>query len=135
MFLDLTVLYIESIMSPALYASYQQWLDDNPGKADRLEGIVSQLLEEYRSAMTANASPIPSSDKAIHKSCLRHAQTTILFELKKEIGLTPSEAENASSIRADVFLRAIWMGSILITGSEDTSSPSYTPLSEPIKDP
>jgi len=135
MFLDLTVSYIESVMSPALYASYQQWLNDNPGKSDRLEGIVSQLLEEYRSAMTANASPIPSSDKAIHKSCLRHAQTTILFELKKEIGMTPSEAENTSSIRADVFLRAIWMGSILITSSEDTSSPSYAPLSEPIQDP
>ncbi len=118
-------------MSPALYASYQQWLDDNPGKTDRLEGIINQVIAEYRSAMTANAAPVPSSNKAIHQSCVRHAQTTILFELKKEIGLTPSESENASAIRADVFLRAIWMGSILITGSEDTSSPSYAPLSEP----
>ena len=90
-------------MSPALYASYQQWLDDNPGKTDRLEGIINQVIAEYRSAMTANAAPVPSSNKAIHQSCVRHAQTTIIFELKKEIGLTPSESENASAIRADVF--------------------------------
>lgn len=132
MFLDLTTTYIESIMSPTLYASYLQWRDDNPGKVNRLEGIVNQVIAEYRSAMVANAAPIPSSDKAIHQSCVRHAQTTILFELKKEIGLTPSEAENAAAIRADVFLRAIWMGSILITGSEVSSSPSYAPLAEPI---
>ena len=131
MFLDLTTTYIESVMSPALYASYQQWLDDNLGKADRLEGIVDQVIAEYRSAMAANAAPVPSSDKAIHQSCVRHAQTTILFELKKEIGLTSSEAENSAAIRADVFLRAIWMGSILITGSEDPPSPSYAPLSDP----
>ena len=135
MFLDLTVSYIESVMSPSLYGSYQQWLSDNPGKANRLEGIVTQVIAEYRSAMAANAAPVPSSDKAIHQSCVRHAQTTILFELKKEIGLTPSESENASAIRADVFLRSIWMGSILITGSEVLSSPSYAPLSEPIQDP
>lgn len=135
MFLDLTVSYIESVMSPTVYASYQQWLDDNPGKAGRLDGIVSQVIAEYRSAMTANAAPVPSSDKAIHQSCVRHAQTTILFELKKEIGLAISEAENAAAIRADVFLRAVWMGSILITGSEVLSSPSYAPLAEPIQDP
>jgi hypothetical protein len=135
MWKELTVSYIESIMSPSVYASYQQWLSDNPEKAGRLADIISNTATEYRAAMAANAAPVPStSDTAIHESCVRHAQTTILFELKKEIGLAISEAENAAAIRADVFLRAVWMGSIPITVSTQPS-PSYAPLADLIQEP
>lgn len=128
MWKELTVSYIESIMSPTVYASYQQWLLDNPEKNGRLEDIIGVTATEFRNAMEANALPVPdTSVSAVHESCVRHAQTTILFELKKEIGLTLSEAENSAAIRADVFLRAVWMGSIPITISPQPS-PSYAPL-------
>ncbi|QHI70142.1 hypothetical protein [Tichowtungia aerotolerans] len=130
MWKELTVSYIESIMNPTVYASYQAWLSDNPGKAGRLADIISMTTTEYRSAMEANALPVPdTSASAVHESCVRHAQTTILFELKKEIGLTLSEAENAAAIRADVFLRAVWMGSIPIIISSQPS-PSYASLED-----
>lgn len=130
MWKELTVAYIESIMNPTVYASYQAWLSDYPEKSGRLEDIIGVTATEYRSAMEANALPVPdSSVSAVHESCVRHAQTTILFELKKEIGLTMSEAENAAAIRADVFLRAVWMGSIPITISPQPS-PSYAPLAD-----
>jgi len=135
MFVDLTTEYIESAMSPSLYASYDQWLQDNSGKAGRLDDIISHVLSEYRSAMVANGAPVPSTPAAIHESCVRHAQTTILFELKKEIGLSISEAENAAAIRADVFLRAVWMGSILITRDTEQPSPSYVALAASIEEP
>ena len=81
--------------------------------------------------MAANASPVPStSTVAIHESCIRQAQATILFELKKEIGLSISEAENAAAIRADVFLRAVWMGSIPIVAESVSAPPSYTSLGD-----
>lgn len=135
MWKELTVSYIESIMSPSVYASYQQWLSDNPEKAGRLADIISNTATEYRSAMAANAAPVPStSETAIHESCVRHAQTTVLFELKKEIGLSISEAENAAAIRADVFLRAVWMGSIPITVLPQPS-PSYAPLADLVQEP
>ena len=128
MWKEFTVAYIESIMSPALYASYEQWLIDNPGKAGRLADIISDIVSEYRNAMIANAAPVPTDPlDAIHVSCVRHAQTTILFELKKEIGLTPTEAENASAIRADVFLRGIWIGSIPIVAVAPPL-PSYSTM-------
>ena len=130
MWKELTVSYIESIMNPTVYASYQAWISDNPEKADRLADIIGMTATEYRSAMEANALPVPdTSSPAVHESCVRHAQTTILFELKKEIGLTLTEAENAAAIRADVFLRAVWMGSIRITISPQPS-PSYAPLAD-----
>ncbi len=128
MWKEFTVAYIESIMSPSLYASYEQWLVDNPGKAGRLNDIISDTVAEYRNAMLANAAPVPSESlNAIHVSCVRHAQTTIIFELKKEIGLTPSEAENAAAIRADVFLRGIWIGSIPIVAVAPPL-PSYSTM-------
>ncbi|QHI68465.1 hypothetical protein [Tichowtungia aerotolerans] len=117
-------------MNPTVYASYQAWLTDNPEKAGRLADIIEMTAIEYRSAMEANTLPVPdTSVPAVHESCVRHAQTTILFELKKEIGLTLTEAENAAVIRADVFLRAVWMGSIPITISPQPS-PSYAPLAD-----
>jgi hypothetical protein len=135
MFLDLTSEYIESVMSPSLYASYQQWIEDNPGKAGRLDDIISHIIAEFRSAMIANAAPVPAAATAIHESCVRHAQTTILFELKKEIGLAISEAENAAAIRADIFLRGIWMGSILITRDTEQPAPSYVALAASVEEP
>ena len=128
MWKEFTVAYIESIMSPSLYSSYEQWLVDNPGKSGRLADIINDIVAEYRNAMLANASPVPSESlSAIHESCVRHAQTTILFELKKEIGLSPSEAENATAIRADVFLRGIWIGSIPIVAFAPPL-PSYSAM-------
>ncbi|QHI70476.1 hypothetical protein [Tichowtungia aerotolerans] len=130
MWKELTVSYIESIMNPTVYASYQQWLTDDPDKGGRLADIIGTIATEYRSAMAANAAPVPSSpETAIHDSCVRQAQTTILFELKKEIGLAITEAENAAAIRADVFLRAVWMGSIPIVVAAVQSAPSYASLS------
>jgi hypothetical protein len=135
MWKELTVSYIESIMNPTVYASYQAWLTDNPEKVDRLADIIGLTATEYRSAMEANALPVPDTSlSAVHESCVRHAQTTILFELKKEIGLALTEAENAAAIRADVFLRAVWMGSIAITVSSQPS-PSYAPLADLPVDP
>jgi len=129
MWKELTVAYIESIMSPSLYSSYEQWLSDNPGKTGRLADIISDTVAEFRNALLANAAPVPSdSSNAVHVACVRHAQTTILFELKKEIGLALSEAENAAAIRADVFLRGIWIGSIPIVAVAPPL-PSYAPMS------
>ena len=135
MWKELTVSYIESIMNQTVYASYQQWLSDNPEKDGRLADIIANTATEYRCAMAANAAPVPStSATAIHESCVRHAQTTILFELKKEIGLAISEAENAAAIRADVFLRGVWMGSVSIVVGSVQAPPSYAspmPLADP----
>ena len=124
MWKELTVSYIESIMSPAVYASYQQWLDDNPGKVDRLEDIIGNTATEYRSAMAANAAPVPStSDMAVHESCVRHAQTTILFELKKEIGLSISESEK-DNVR-NLIYELMNIGVLIQNGNNDYYNTSY----------
>ncbi|NOU36238.1 MAG: hypothetical protein HOO88_05670 [Kiritimatiellaceae bacterium] len=126
MYFLLSVEFVESVMSAPLLAAYRQWLLDNPQKQGRLAAIIQQTAAEFRSAIQANGLPL-SDDRAtaLPESCLRYAQTTILFELKKEIGLTMSESENAAAIRADVFLRGIWTGAIPATLDGSIASPSY----------
>jgi len=126
MWKDLTVEHLESVMSADLLSDYQAWLVANPAKEERLAEIIQQTAAEFRSAIRANGLPLSDeTPTALPESCVRHAQTTILFELKKEIGQTMSEAENAAAVRADVFLRGIWFGSIPVTADESAQSPSY----------
>ena len=126
MYVLLSVEYLESVMSADLLSDYQAWLVANPEKEGRLAEIIQQTAAEFRSAIQANGLPLSDDrETALPESCLRHAQTTILFELKKELGQTLSEAENAAAVRADVFLRGIWMGSIPVTADPSAQSPSY----------
>jgi len=132
----LTVSHIESVMSPPLYASYIQWLSDHTGKAGRLAAIISQTAAEFRSALLSNGMPVPSGyPTAVPESCLRHAQTIILFELKRELGLNHTDAENAAAVRSDVFIRGVWSGHIPINRDTAQLSPTYTALASPIADP
>jgi hypothetical protein len=128
MFVVLSVEYIESIMPADLLSDYQAWLVANPAKEGRLAEVIQQTAAEFRSAIQANGLPLSDANPtALPESCVRHAQTTILFELKKELGQTMSEAENVAAVRSDVFLRGIWMGSIPVTADPSAQSPSYSP--------
>ena len=127
MWKNLTVEHLESVMSAGLLSDYQAWLVSNPTKEGRLAVIIQQTAAEFRSAISANGLPLSDdTPTALPESCVRHAQTTILFELKKEIGQTMSEAENAAAVRSDVFLRGIWMGSIPVTADPSAQSPSFS---------
>ncbi len=126
MYTPITTEYVAAIMSSDLLSAYQAWLVSHPDKAGRLAVIIQQTAAEFRSAIQANGLPLSDDrETALPESCLRHAQTTILFELKKEIGITMSESENAAAVRADVFLRGIWNGIIPVTADPASQSPSY----------
>lgn len=126
MWKELTSEYLESIMSVALLADYQAWLAANPYKSGRLTALIEQTTAEFRSAIQSYGLPLPDDrDTALPESCLRHAQTLILFELKKELGQILLDAESAAAVRADIFLRGIWYGSIPVTADPSAQSPSY----------
>jgi hypothetical protein len=112
--------------SPVLAADYQQWLVDNPGKAGRLEEIIDMVLGEFRAALESNPETVlDTTVDSLPPACLRHASNIVIFQLKREMDKMPTEAENAAAIRADVFLRGIWMESIPAGSSSFTQSPSY----------
>ena len=116
----------QSAFSPVLAADYQQWLIANPDKAGRLDEIVDMVVGEFRAALESNPETLMDTTVGtLPPACLRHAANIIIFQLKGEMDKTLSEAENAAAIRADVFLRGIWMESIPGTADTHTQSPSY----------
>ena len=116
----------QSIFSPGLAAEYQQWLVDHPGKQGRLDEIVEMVVGEFRAALASNPESVMDEiEDSLPPSCLRHSTHIIIFQLKGEMDLTLTEAENAAAIRADVFLRGIWMESIPAANTTQTQSPSY----------
>ena len=126
MWKELTQPYIESVMSSALYVDYQAWITSNPEKGTRLAEIIQQTVAEFRSAIQVNGLPLVDARiTALPESCVRHAQSTILFELKKEMGINLAESENIAAVRADIFLRGIWTGTISVTADSSTQTPSY----------
>ncbi len=117
---------IQSTFSPALATDYQQWLVANPGKAGRLDQIVAMAVGEFRAALESNPETVMDTTAGtLPPACLRHAANIIIFQLKGEMDKTLTEAENAAAIRADVFLRGIWMESIPATADTHAQSPSY----------
>ena len=126
MYFLLTEAHLESVMSSDLLADYQAWLVANPEKEGRLAEIIQQTVAEFRSAIQANGLPLSDdAPTALPESCLRHAQSTILFELRKEIGINLTESENIAAVRADIFLRGIWTGTIPVTADPQSHSPSF----------
>ena len=117
---------IQSAFSPVLAADYQQWLAANPGKAGRLDEIIDGTVAEFRAALASNPENIlDETEGTLPPSCLRHASNVIIFQLKYEMDKTLSEAENTAAIRADVFLRGVWMESIPAAKATSAQSPSY----------
>ena len=126
MYFLLTEAHLESVMHEDLLSDYERWVDKNPSKEGRLEAIIQQTAAEFRSAIQANGLPLSDeSPTALPESCVRHAQSTILFELRKEIGVNLTESENIAAVRADIFLRGIWTGTIPVTADPQSHSPSF----------
>ncbi len=116
----------QSAFSPALAADYQQWLVANPDKADRLDAIIDMVVGEFRAALESNPETVmDTTEGTLPPACLRHAANIIIFQLKGEMDKTLTEAENAAAIRADVFLRGIWMESIPAGSEAVPQTPSY----------
>ena len=115
-----------SAFSPGLAADYQQWLVANPDKAGRLGAIIDMVVGEFRAALESNPETVmDTTADTLPPACLRHAANIIIFQLKGEMDKTLSEAENAAAIRADIFLRGIWMESIPAGSTAVTQTPSY----------
>ena len=117
---------ILTALSPGLAADYQQWLVANPDKVGRLDEIIAMVVDEFRAALESNPETVmDTTEGTLPPSCLRHASNIIIFQLKGEMEQTLTEAENAAAIRADVFLRGIWMESIPAGSAPLIQTPSY----------
>ena len=118
---------ILSALSPDGFVDYQRWITRNPDKAGRLDEIVTMVVAEFRAALASNPeNGLDSAENTLPPSCLRHTSNMIIFQLKYEMGEALTESENAANIRADVFLRGIWIGSIPAAKAIHDQTPTYS---------
>ena len=116
-----------SSLSPDGFVDYQRWISRNPDKTGRLNEIALLVVAEFRAALASNPeSELDPAEGSLPASCRRHATNIIIFQLKYEMGNALSESENASNIRADIFLRGVWIGSIPAAKAIHDQTPTYS---------
>ena len=85
------------------------------------------VVGEFRAALESNLETVmDTTEGTLPPACLRHATNIVIFQLKGEMDKTLTEAENAAAIRADIFLRGIWMESIPAGKEVVPQTPSYS---------
>ena len=92
-----------------------------------MDEIIDMVVGEFRAALESNPGTVMDEiEDSLPPACLRHSTNIIIFQLKGEMDKPLSDAESTAAIRADVFLRGIWMESIPAAKTINTQSPSYS---------
>ncbi|MBP7830685.1 MAG: hypothetical protein KA248_12285 [Kiritimatiellae bacterium] len=113
---------------------YDDWLVENPTKADRLASIIANTAAEIRALIASNpVNQLDEDETKIPLSLLRQAETLIYFTLSMEMGVSIAPEANQAMIRAEITLRTLVYGRYLVSGgsAEDQPSPLYNPEPEP----
>ena len=109
---------------------YDQWITDNPDKADRLAEIVTTTRAEFRDALAVDpANVLDSDEEKIPQSCTRALQALVVFQIETEMGHAISEERQQAMTRSDLFLRQIAYQHFVArpTGAQSEPTPAYTP--------
>ena len=102
------------------------WIDTNPGKAGRLEGIVAENLAAFRQACECNpAVEMDAAADTVPTTGYQHALNRIFFTLAMEMGLPLESVAYTLLVRADLWLSTVQRGEMNPVGGGEGSSPSY----------
>lgn len=107
-----------------LLPTYQTWVADHPDKAGRLAQIISQIVAEFRDAISTNpASTLDPIKSKIPESCVRSAEVLIWGTLQIEMGVKMSSDDSQAMTRAEILLRQVGYGKFN-TGTNASTNPA-----------
>ncbi len=111
---------------------YDKWVAEHPDKAGRLAEITQRTVAEFRDAIASNpANQLDPDTTKVPESCLRSAETIVLFNLMMEMGQSIKEEAQESMTRAEIFLRQIGYKHFLTTADATGGpTPLYVVLAE-----
>ena len=126
---ELTLAVVVNALPTDLGALYLSWVDANEEKADRLAEIVVETVGIFRQAVAANlANAVDSDETKIPTTGFRHALNWVIFHLGMEMGVQFAPEVYTLITRADIWLRMVQSGSILIdVDGAGGGTPSYEP--------
>ena len=125
---ELTIETVLAHLPTDVKARYQAWIENNPGKENRLEEITANTLREFRDAIkSVPANSWHPDENFIPQSAVRHAENVIVFTLAMEMGLPITTAGTHAVTAANIYLRQIPYGRIKMRaeGQAAEGTPSY----------
>ena len=120
--------HVQGAMNPETRAAYVAWLSMFPDRAERLGELIDQVVNEFRAALRAHpANKLNDDPRSVPQACLRHCETLIISQLSVEMGRTLDDSEVTLAVRAEVFLRQMFVSRWPFAPAEDDSKgwPSY----------
>lgn len=116
---------IEIAMPVALRTEYDAWVLAHPAKLFRIDGIVANLVAEFRTGLEANPeNELDPDTTKLPLSCVRHCETLCLYDIAIEIGANVLEDEMAGVSKAEIFLRYMFSGRFFMTGGDERVEPT-----------
>lgn len=116
---------IVNAMPEGLRAAYDAWIVAHPEKLARVDGIVANLVMEFRTGIQANAeNELDADTTTLPQSCVRHCETLCMFDLALEMGAAISGDELVAISKAEIFLRYMFSGRFFMTGGDVIVEPS-----------
>ena len=124
-----TLAVVTNALPTDLAALYASWLTANPGKACRLAELVVEVRQAFRDAVAANTSNVvDTAIDTVPTIGFRHALNMVIYNLGMEMGAELAADADNMVTRAEIWLRMVENGGILIPTDADVAggTPSYT---------
>lgn len=123
---QLTVTVVQNAMPTDMAALYDAWLAAHPEKATRLAELVAEVLAIFRDAVDSHPQNQLNPDPAtVPMTGFRHALNMVMFNLGMEMGVKFAPEVYALLTRADIWLRMVQTGGILVDSLAGEGTPSY----------
>ena len=120
-------------MPTDMIAMYETWVTDNPDKEGRLGDLTLESVATCRTAVQSGSPAAMDSDEThVPATGYRHMINTTIFNLGVEMNFQFAQDFYSLVTRADIWLRAVQIGSISIPPADGVMpAPSYEPPEHP----
>ena len=106
---------------------YNQWLVDNPGKADRLGEIIDSVVADFRTGLSANPSvTLDAAEDTLPDRCLQHALTVVTYHLALEMGVSINMSAQRGFLTAQTYLRDLYKSDAVVNRDGEAGVPTYS---------
>ena len=120
---------VSAAMPTDMAAMYETWITEHPEKEGRLGELTLEVVATCRAAVQSGSPAALDPDETkVPTSGYRHMINTAIFNLGVEMNLEFAQNFYSLVTRADIWLRGVQVGSVVIPAADGSlPSPSYEP--------
>ena len=121
----LTLDVVQNALPSDVNTAYAAWVAANPSKDGRLADLIAEQAAIFRRAVVSGGQDIPEDETLIPIVGFRHAMNMLTFYLLMEIGAVVTPEVYQLVTRADIWMRMLQQGRMIIEPEEFGGTPSY----------